>query len=266
MVGHSSGRSSEAARIITDRLLAALASRDLRLIEDAMSPDCRWQNMPEPAAEGRDAILGLLAPVINWSDEVRWDVVSAAYHGDTAWLERADRFWIDGEEHTVLCNGVFQVDTTSGTVTSVRDYVDLAEWRARLTPAIEAMARRSARQVVDRHLAAVEARDPVAMAADYAPGAAIERAGVRLRGYRAIADYFDTVPERLGDHTLTFSRSDPDHSGGNFTSGRDGDGVDVVLWTVVDQAGGVVATGGDRFTVLDGRIVAQVVQLDSDDF
>jgi limonene-1,2-epoxide hydrolase len=256
---------SGAARDISDRLLAALASRDLRLVEGALSPDCRWRNVPEPAAEGRDAVLGLLAPVITWSDRVQWDVISAAYDATTAWLERADRFWIDGKEHTVLCNGVFEVDTVSGTVTSVRDYVDLAEWRGRLTPTMETMARRSAGEVVDRHLAAVEARDPVAMAADYAPGATIERTGVHLRGYRAIADYFDTVPERLGSNRLTFSRS-VRAGGGDTTSDGNGDGVDVVSWTIVDQRGDVVATGRDRFTVVDGRIVAQAVQLDSDDF
>ncbi len=250
MNGAATDHPSDEARDITDRLLAALASRDLRLIEDALSPDCRWQNVPEPPAEGRDAVIRLLAPVINWSDEVRWDVVSAAYHGDTAWLERADRFWIDGGEHTVLCNGVFQVHADSGTVISVRDYVDLAEWRTRLTPAMAAMARRQAGEVVDRHLAAVGARDPVAMAADYAPEATIERAGVRLHGYRAIADYFDTVPDRLGAGTLSFDRRDDT----------------TVAWTITEPDGAEVARGTDRYVVADGRITEQDVELSTDDF
>jgi limonene-1,2-epoxide hydrolase len=248
--GAATDHPPDAARGITDRLLAALASRDLRLIEDALSPDCRWQNVPGPAAVGRDAVLGLLAPVITCSDRVQWDVISAAYNDTTAWLERADRFWIEGSEHTVLCNGVFEVDTVSGTVASVRDYVDLGEWRARLTPTLEAMARRPARQVVDRHLAAVQARDPVAMAADYAREATIERAGIRLCGYRAIADYFDTVPARLGPNRLIFDRRRHEQ----------------VAWTILKPDGTEVARGRDRYVVAEGRIVEQYVALSTDDF
>ena len=65
-------------------------------------------------------------------ERISWDIVSAQYAGDTAWLERVDRFWIDGLEYAIECNGVFRVDERSGLIREVRDYVDLGVWRARL--------------------------------------------------------------------------------------------------------------------------------------
>jgi limonene-1,2-epoxide hydrolase len=84
---------------------------------------------------GRAAVLAMLDSVIARSDRVRWDVVTAAYAGRRAHLERVDRFWIGGVEHAVACHGVVVVDTPTGLVTEVRDYVDLGEWRRRLAAA-----------------------------------------------------------------------------------------------------------------------------------
>ncbi len=240
------------AQRITDRLLAAVASRDLRRIEDVLSPACTWQNVPHAVVDGRDAVMAMLAPIITWSDRVRWDVLSASYAGTTAWLERADRFWIDGPEYTVLCNGVFEVDADAGTVVSVRDYTDLGEWRSRIGPVMEAMARRSPDDVVLRHLDAVVRRDPVAMAADYAADAVLRRGDDEHRGWRAIADYFDSVPDRLTDRHFSYQRSSREPT--------------VVRWEITDAANQVLARGADRYTVADGRIVEQTVTLDTDDF
>lgn len=243
---------TEPARVVTDRLLVAVASRDLRRIEQVLAPRCTWRNVPHPAAEGRDAVLAMLAPVVTWSDRVQWDLASAAYDDTTAWLERADRFWIDGTEHTVLCHGVFDVDPDSETVISVRDYVDLGEWRARVGPALDAMERRSAGEVVARHLAAVVARDPVAMAADYAPDAVLRRGDEEHRGWRSLADYFDTVPARLADLDFSYQRSSREPS--------------TVRWEITDDANAIVAAGTDRYRVSAGRIVEQTVELDTLDF
>ena len=73
--------------------------------------------------------------ILDRSDEVRWDIVTEAYAPHRAWLERVDRFRIDGTEYAVRCNGVFEVDTDAGVITEVRDYVDLGEWRGRLADA-----------------------------------------------------------------------------------------------------------------------------------
>ena len=123
-----------------DALLAAIESRDLRRIADQLTDDATWQNVPHPAAVGRDAVLALLGPILTRSDRVVWDVVTAATVGNDVMVERVDRFWIDGTEHAVHCNGVFTVDTDTGLVAAVRDYVDLGEWRARIAPALARQA------------------------------------------------------------------------------------------------------------------------------
>ena len=129
-----------------DRLLVAIESRDLRAVHAALHPNASWQNVPHPASEGRPAVMVLLASILCWSDQVRWDVISSSVDGEVGWYERIDRFWLRGEEHAVRCNGVFKVDPDTDTVREVRDYVDLGEWRARVTPVLQSLATRSAEE------------------------------------------------------------------------------------------------------------------------
>jgi limonene-1,2-epoxide hydrolase len=228
-------------------LLAAIESRDLRAIEAALTPDATWQNVPSSHAAGRDAVLAMLAPIVTWSDEVRWDVVSSNYDETTGWLERVDRFVIDGVEHAVRCNGVFEV--RDGRVAVVRDYVDVAEWRTRIGPVMERLRERPALAVVARHLAAVDRRELAAMPADYAMDAELARGDSTYRGWRAIADYFDTVPDRLAGRQLLLG-----------LPVQRGDEV-VVEWTIPG-----VAEGQDRYRVRAGRITHQFVELATPDF
>ncbi len=235
-------------------LLTAVESRDLSAVAAAIATDCTWQNVPHTPITGRDAVVELLAPVLCWADRVEWEVVSESYGDGTAWVERADRFWIDGEEHVVRCNGVLTVDVAAGLVTSVRDYVDLGEWRARIGPVLEAMAQRSAVDVVARHLGAVDRRDQVAMVADYAPEAVLERGSDVYRGRREIAAYFETVPHRLGESRLTLHA--PLAGGASEAT---------VAWSI-DAADGSSVSGNDHYTVQQGRILRQRVTLQGSDF
>jgi len=115
--------------------LDAIAARDIDEVLACFSPEAIWQNVPHPAAVGHTEIAAMLGPILRRSNEVRWDLISAAYGENRVWLERIDRFWIDGEEYAVRCNGVFEIDPHAGVITEVRDYVDLGEWRARLAGA-----------------------------------------------------------------------------------------------------------------------------------
>ena len=233
-------------------LLAAIESRDVRAIDDALAPTATWQNVPHPPTVGRDAVVRLLGDIVSWSDEVRWDVVSESFGPGTAWVERVDRFVLDGVEHAVRCNGVFTV--ADGVVAEVRDYVDLGEWRSRVGPALAAMADRPAEVVVRRHLDAVLALDPVRMAVDYAHDAVLVRPDGERRGRRAIADYFDTVPGRLGDGGLEFGP----------IAGRP-DGTVAVQWTITRPSAAAVS-GADTYEVHAGRITRQTVTFDTTDF
>ena len=171
-----------------DRLLVAIESRDLRAVHAALHPNAIWQNVPHPAAKGRPAVMALLANILCWSDQVRWDVISLSVDGQVGWYERVDRFWLLGKEHAVHCNGVFTVDPATGTVCEVRDYVDLGEWRDRVTPVLQMLAARSAEEVVSQHLSAVGTGDPVPMASDYALDAVLARPDAHHTGWCEIAD------------------------------------------------------------------------------
>jgi limonene-1,2-epoxide hydrolase len=236
------------------RLLASIESRDLGLIHDALSPEVSWQNVPHEAASGRDAVMAMLAPIVTWSDHVEWQVLSSAYDREFAWLERVDRFTLDGTEHAVRCCGVFTVDPDLRVVSAVRDYVDLGEWRTRIAPVYQRLANRSALDVVRRHLDAVGHRDVVAMAADYTLDARLVRDSVVYGGWREIRGYFHTVPVRLAGRELRFD-----------TVEASGDAQVRVAWTIWDDRTSV-ASGVDTYTVLSGRIVEQTVVLDASDF
>lgn len=244
---------AETERVVCS-LLAAIESRDLRALADVLAPDCTWQNVPHPPTAGRGNVVALLAPVVCWSDRVEWEVLSESYGDGIAWVERFDRFWIDGSEHVVRCNGVIRVDPSTVRVASVRDYVDLGEWRERIGSTLQQMAARSAVDVVARHLRAVCDRDPVAMAADYALDAVLDRGPTRHSGWFEIADYFDTVPTRLGSGRLDL--------GAPVAVGLDA--VDVE-WSIHD-GDGLTIVGNDRYRVAGGRIVEQQVTLAGGDF
>jgi limonene-1,2-epoxide hydrolase len=118
------------------RLLDAVATRDPDAVVACFTPDARYGNVPHPPAVGRDQIRAMLAPILERSAEVRWDVVTEAVAGDSVVAERVDRFVVDGTEYAARCCGVFVVDPASGLLAEVRDYVDLGPWRERLAPVL----------------------------------------------------------------------------------------------------------------------------------
>lgn len=122
-------------RAVVEALLAAIESKDIEAIAACLTEDATWANVPHPPAEGRAAVCDMLGSVLARSGPVRWDIVTAAYDDDRAHLERLDRFWIGGQELVAPCHGVFVVDLDQQRVRAVRDYVDLAPWRAALAAA-----------------------------------------------------------------------------------------------------------------------------------
>jgi len=117
------------------RLLHALEHRDVEALVLGFAEDARWQNVPHEPWVGRGTIATMLGPILRRSSRVQWDTVSESYLPHRAWLERIDRFWIDGVEYAVRVNGVIEVDPGSGLITELRDYSDLGEWRTRLSQA-----------------------------------------------------------------------------------------------------------------------------------
>lgn len=119
-------------RAAVTTFLAAVESRDADAAAACFAEGALYANVPHAPVVGPDGVRGLLTPILARSSEVRWDIVSAAFDGHRAFLERVDRFRIDGREYAVECNGVLEVDPGTGLITAFRDYVDLGVWRARL--------------------------------------------------------------------------------------------------------------------------------------
>ena len=120
---------------IVENFFEVLSSRNLEQILLFFDERSVWQNVPHPPANGVAEISEMFRTIVERSSKIQWDIVTAAFEDDRAWLERVDRFWIDEVEYSVRCHGVFDFDTKSSTIISVRDYVDLGEWRERLREA-----------------------------------------------------------------------------------------------------------------------------------
>ena len=247
-------KDEDLTRLAVEALLAAIESRDLRKVECALHPDAVWQKVPHEPAMVRESVMQMLASIICWSDKVQWEILSAAVKGDTGWYERLGRFWIDGAEYAVPCNGVFRVDPVTRTVCALRDYVDLGEWRRSVAPAMTRLTDRSPAEVVSHHLEAVMGWDPIAMAADCAYDALLQRGEERHEGWVAIVDYFDTVRAWLAEHAIVFGATEAVSA----DQAR-------VKWRI-SGAGMAPVTGTDILTVSMGRITHQVTELHGSDF
>lgn len=111
---------------------------------------------------------------------------------------------------------------------------------------------RDARRVALDHIEAVVSGNPVAMAADYAPKAVLERAGSVYQDREAIEAYFETVPFRLGSARVVFD---------DLTVVDD---TATFFWHL--EGSEMPASGSDVCTVKNGSIVHQMVHLDTSDF
>lgn len=108
-------------------------------------------------------------------------------------------------------------------------------------------------EVVLHHLEAVTSGDVAAMASDYATDARLIRPDRTLIGSEAIAEYFRSLPERLGAGDVMFEAV------------RSAGGSIVVGWRIVGGPGDG-RSGHDTYSVANGFIIQQQVVLDDGDF
>ncbi len=120
---------------IVENFIKSIESMDMSDIMSFFDDRSTWQNVPHDPAVGISQIKEMFQTIVQRSSQIKWDIKSASFGEEIAWVERIDRFWIDGTEYAVRCNGVFEFDTELGIILSVRDYVDLGEWRSRLVNA-----------------------------------------------------------------------------------------------------------------------------------
>lgn len=124
-------------RYVIHSFLDAVERRDVEAAAACFADDAPYRNMPHPAVLGPTGVRAMLSNILAASSNVRWDVITEAYADNRGHLERIDRFVIDGIDCAVACHAVIEVDETRGLITSFRDYVDLAPWRAEVVPILE---------------------------------------------------------------------------------------------------------------------------------
>ena len=126
----------DGARVAVRNLIEAIGQRDLDALTSCFTSAATYRNVPHTPAVGHDAIRALFAPLVRRCERIQWDIVSEAYAGNRAHIERLDRFWIDGQELVAPCHAVIVVDPDGCLIREFRDYVDLAPWRAALAGAL----------------------------------------------------------------------------------------------------------------------------------
>ena len=97
---------------IFETFLNSLESCDIDRILQSFTEQSSWQNVPHVPAVGLSEIRATFESIVQRSSRIQWDVVSSAFEGSRGWVERVDRFWIDGIEYAVRCNGVFDFDVS----------------------------------------------------------------------------------------------------------------------------------------------------------
>jgi len=89
------------------------------------SDDAVYHNIPMPAAEGKEAIKGFLALMLDGFDGIDFQVHRQFSQGDVVMNERTDVLRrTDGGELALPVMGVFEV--RDGKIAAWRDYFDLA--------------------------------------------------------------------------------------------------------------------------------------------
>jgi limonene-1,2-epoxide hydrolase len=115
--------------------LDAVNTRDPQALRLTLTPDMTYHLIvPHPPVSGRDEVCAVMERVLGEADRVRWDVVSSGGAGDLVFVERVDRFWYGGREAAIECLGVIRL--VDGLIAEIRDYADMATWKARKSAAL----------------------------------------------------------------------------------------------------------------------------------
>ena len=102
--------------------LGALENLDVDHAMSYAAPDMVYQNMPLPAARGRQAVDNQLRTMTTYGTGFRADIHNIAANGGTVLTERTDALHIGAWEAEFWVCGTFEV--TDGTITLWRDYFD----------------------------------------------------------------------------------------------------------------------------------------------
>lgn len=104
--------------------ITAWEDKNLNQILNMMAKNCKYHNIPMQPLEGHDNIKSFIAPVIEMSQKINWDIHQIA-DDDTGnvFTERTDKFLINDTWIELPVCGVMTF--SDGLMTHWRDYFDL---------------------------------------------------------------------------------------------------------------------------------------------
>ena len=104
----------------------AWSRRDVDELIGFFKPDAIYHNIPLPAAQGHDAIRGVLQLFVPTSQEISFEILQIASVGDVVMTERVDRFKMGDMNIELPVAGVFEIE--DGKIAAWRDYFDMQSW------------------------------------------------------------------------------------------------------------------------------------------
>ncbi|MGC6512444.1 MAG: nuclear transport factor 2 family protein [Parvibaculales bacterium] len=116
------------------QFIAHWENKDLEAILDAMTNTCFYHNIPLPACTGKDDISAFIAPVLDMSEQVEWEVHHISENAEGfVMTERTDKFLINGYWVCLPVMGSMKFE--NGLLSVWRDYFDLATFESEMAKA-----------------------------------------------------------------------------------------------------------------------------------
>ncbi len=88
-----------------------------------LSDDCFYHNIPMEPCVGKEAIKKFLAPFVNQSETIEFEIKHTTSAGNVVMNERVDRFVMGPKKVELPVAGVFEI--RDGKIAAWRDYFDL---------------------------------------------------------------------------------------------------------------------------------------------
>ncbi len=128
------GIEEESERVVRD-LLEALGKHDSAAMRPFMADDVVYHNMPMEPSVGIDASIAFLDGFLGMFESAEVEILHLAVRGNVVLTERIDTLTLGGTIAPLPVMGTFEV--RNGKVSAWRDYFDLGQITAMLSPAAE---------------------------------------------------------------------------------------------------------------------------------
>lgn len=117
---------------VVDAFIAAIERLDLEGAIELLDPEVDYDNVPLRSVHGHEGVRATLGPFLGGCTATEWRVLHQAVSGDVVMNERVDRFRMAHGWVELRVAGLFVL--RDGKITLWRDYFDMAELTAAMTP------------------------------------------------------------------------------------------------------------------------------------